>query len=62
LFRKNSSWQGRQSIPHTAVTFYGDCVKMCEDLFANFGDKRTGWDNSKSCSRFESLLSDLSPC
>jgi hypothetical protein len=27
--QKNSSWQAKQSIPHTTVTFYGDCVKMC---------------------------------
>jgi hypothetical protein len=26
-----------QSIPHTTVTIYGDCVKMCKDFAANFG-------------------------
>jgi hypothetical protein len=31
-----------QSVPHTTMKFYGDCVKMCEDLAPNFGDKRTG--------------------
>jgi hypothetical protein len=32
VHKKNSSWQAKQSIPHTSVTFYGDCVKVCEDL------------------------------
>jgi hypothetical protein len=27
--------------PHTTVTFYCDCVKMCEDFAPNFSDKRT---------------------
>jgi hypothetical protein len=31
-----------QSIQHTNVTFYGNCVKMCEDFAPNFGNKRTG--------------------
>jgi hypothetical protein len=30
-----------QSIPLTIVTFYGECMKMCEDSAPNFGDKRT---------------------
>jgi hypothetical protein len=30
-----------QTVPHTIVTFYGDCVKMCEDFTPNFGDNRT---------------------
>jgi hypothetical protein len=42
LFTKNSSWQAKQSIPHTFVTVYGDCVKICEDSAPNFGDNRTG--------------------
>jgi hypothetical protein len=42
MFTKNSSWQARQSILHTTVTFYGDCVKICEGFAPNFGDKRTG--------------------
>jgi hypothetical protein len=29
LFTKNSSWQAKQSIPHTTVTFSGDCAKLC---------------------------------
>jgi hypothetical protein len=29
LFTKNSSWQAKQSILHTTVTFYGNCVKIC---------------------------------
>jgi hypothetical protein len=27
LFSKNSSWQAKQSIPHTTVMFYDKCVK-----------------------------------
>jgi hypothetical protein len=42
LLTKNSSWQVKQLIPHTTVTFYGDCVKMWDDFAPNFGDKRTG--------------------
>jgi hypothetical protein len=38
LFTKNSSWQAKQSISHTTVTFYGDCAKMCEDFAPNFGE------------------------
>jgi hypothetical protein len=36
------SWQAKQSILHTTVTFYGYCVKMCEDFSSNFGYKLTG--------------------
>jgi hypothetical protein len=25
---------------HTTMSFYGDCVKMCEDFAPNFGDKK----------------------
>jgi hypothetical protein len=32
LFTKNSSQQAKQSIPHTTVTFYSNCMKMCEDF------------------------------
>jgi hypothetical protein len=39
LFTNISSWQAKQSIPHTAATFYGDYMKMCEDFAPNFGDK-----------------------
>jgi hypothetical protein len=39
LFTKNSSWQAKQSIANTTVTFYGDCVKTCLDLSQNFGGK-----------------------
>jgi hypothetical protein len=31
-----------QSILDTTVTFYSDCMKMCEDFDLNFGNKRTG--------------------
>jgi hypothetical protein len=39
---KNLSWQAKQSILHITITFYGNCMKMCEDFTPNFGDKRTG--------------------
>jgi hypothetical protein len=42
LFTKNSSWQSKQSVLHSAVIFYGDCVKMRKDFTPNFGNKRTG--------------------
>jgi uncharacterized protein YmfQ (DUF2313 family) len=52
LLTKNSSWQAKQSVPHTAVTFYANCMNMCEDFTQNFGNKRTGWllhhDNTPS--------------
>jgi hypothetical protein len=36
MFTKNSSWQAKQSITHTTVTFYCDCVKnirrFCSEL------------------------------
>jgi hypothetical protein len=32
LFTKYSSWQAKQSIPSTTVTFHGDCVKMWEEF------------------------------
>jgi hypothetical protein len=35
----NSFWKAKQSIPHTTVTFYGDCMKMGEDFAQSFGDK-----------------------
>jgi hypothetical protein len=38
----NSSWLTKQSILHVTVTFYGDCVKMCEGFAPNFDGKRTG--------------------
>jgi hypothetical protein len=47
---KNSSWHAKQSIPHTTVTFYGDCVIICEvkkneigrECSTN-GEKRNGY-------------------
>jgi hypothetical protein len=39
---KNSSWQAKQSSPHTTVKFYDDCVIMCKDFAWNFVDERTG--------------------
>jgi hypothetical protein len=43
LFTKNSAFQAKQSILHTNVTFYGGCIKMCEDFTQHLGDKRTGY-------------------
>jgi hypothetical protein len=40
LLTKNSSWQAKQSILHVSVTFYGDCMEICEDFDPNFGDKK----------------------
>jgi hypothetical protein len=40
-FTKNSFRQAKQLIPHTTVTVYGNCVKMCKDFCPNSGD-RTG--------------------
>jgi hypothetical protein len=31
-----------QTVPHTTVRFYGDCMKMCEDFTLNFSVKTTG--------------------
>jgi hypothetical protein len=42
LFTMYSYWQAKESIPHATVTFYGYCVKMCEDFTPSFGNERTG--------------------
>jgi hypothetical protein len=42
LFTKNLSWQAKQSILLTTVTFYEDCMKMCKGFNLNFGDERAG--------------------
>jgi hypothetical protein len=42
LLTKNSSWQSKQSVLHTAVMCYSDCTKMCKDFALNFNSKRTG--------------------
>jgi hypothetical protein len=34
LFTNSSSWQAKQSILHTTVTFYGDCPKFVFDQMA----------------------------
>jgi hypothetical protein len=34
--------QTGNSIPHIAVTFYGECMKMCKEFALNCGNKRTG--------------------
>jgi hypothetical protein len=36
LFTKKSSWQAKQSVLHTTVTFYCDCIKMCEYFTPNW--------------------------
>jgi hypothetical protein len=43
LFKRNASWQAKQSIPYTTVTSYGDCIKMCKDFATKFGDNWTGY-------------------
>jgi hypothetical protein len=43
MFTNNSFWQAKQSVLRMTVMFYGNCMKMCEDLTPNFGDKRTGY-------------------
>jgi hypothetical protein len=39
IVTKNSSWQVKQPIPNTTVTFYGDCMKICKDFAPNLDDK-----------------------
>jgi hypothetical protein len=34
--------QNQNNAHHFPVTFYGDCVKMCEEFAPDFGGKRTG--------------------
>jgi hypothetical protein len=38
---KNLSWQGKQSIPHTTMMFYDDCMKMCKTFVPNFAKELT---------------------
>jgi hypothetical protein len=42
LFKQNSIWQAKQSILHTTVMFYCDCMAICKDFALKFGDKGTG--------------------
>jgi hypothetical protein len=42
LFTKDSSWQVKQSILHTNVTFYNDFMKMYEHFSPNCGNKGIG--------------------
>jgi hypothetical protein len=42
LFAKNSSWQAKQSIPHTDLMFHSYCMKMWEDFALDFGVRRAG--------------------
>jgi hypothetical protein len=39
-FTKNLPRQAKQSVPNIIVTFYGNCMKVCEDFAPIFGDKR----------------------
>jgi hypothetical protein len=55
LLTKNSSWQAKHSIPHTTVTFYGDCMKVCEDFVLNFGGKKLAVVSWQSITLFFSL-------
>jgi hypothetical protein len=40
FFNKIFSWQAKQSIPHTTVTFNGDCMKLCKNFAPNVGEKK----------------------
>jgi hypothetical protein len=42
IFHKGFILAGQTVSSAYYVTFYGDCMKMCEDFGLNFGDKRTG--------------------
>jgi hypothetical protein len=42
LFTKDLSWQAKQSALRSTMTFYSNCMKMCENFVPNFGDKRIG--------------------
>jgi hypothetical protein len=48
LFTKKSLWQAKQSIPHTTLTFYGDCIKILKDFAPNFGDEGMGCASRQS--------------
>jgi hypothetical protein len=34
VYKNNSTWQAKQSVPHTTVAFYGGGVKTCENFTA----------------------------
>jgi hypothetical protein len=59
LFTKNSSWQAKQLLPHTTLTFYDDCVKTCEDFATNFGTKRWLLHHDNAPSRASSFTSEF---
>jgi hypothetical protein len=54
IVQKNSSWQAKQSVLHTAVTFYGDYMKMCKDFALKYGNKKLAvrHDNTLSHTSF----------
>jgi hypothetical protein len=54
IVHKGFVMQAKQSIPHTIVTFYCDCVKMCENIATDFGGKRIPLhhDNAQSHTPF----------
>jgi hypothetical protein len=41
MLTKNLSWQAKEPIPQTTVTYHGNCMKMCEDFAPNFADKES---------------------
>jgi hypothetical protein len=60
--------------PNAIVTFYGDCMRICEDFALNFGDRRTGccimtthhitllfYQNQHYCCPHPSQSDDLDP-
>jgi hypothetical protein len=42
IVHKECVLAGQTSVPHTTVTFYDHCMKMCKDFTPNFGGRRTG--------------------
>jgi hypothetical protein len=69
---KNLYWHAKQSVPHTTVIFYGDCMKIWKDFTLNFGDKRSGccimtthqgilYPKQHDCRPPLTLLSSVSP-
>jgi hypothetical protein len=50
IVHKEFVLESQTSVPHTTVTFYGDCLKMCEDFAPNFGDMH--YDSAPSHTSF----------
>jgi hypothetical protein len=61
LFTEPSSWQAKQSIPHTTLTFYGDCLKMFEDFAPNFGVKEIALQSQQRTVSLHSSAGNFGP-